>query len=50
MRYLILELHGGPEMAAIVTDTDGNNLVFDDRSEAEAEAADCQFPLIVEVD
>lgn len=50
MRYLILELHGGPEIATIVTDTDGNNLVFDKRSEAEGEAADCQFPMIIEVD
>jgi hypothetical protein len=50
MRYLILELHGGPEYAAIVTDTDDNNLVFDDRALAEAEAADCQDPLIVEID
>jgi hypothetical protein len=47
MRYLILELHGGPEHAAIVTDTEGNNLVFDDR--AQAEAADCQQPLMVEI-
>jgi hypothetical protein len=50
MRYLILELHGGPEYAAIVTDTDGNNLVFDDRSLAEAEAEDCQDALIIEVE
>lgn len=49
MRYIILELHGGPEYAAIVTDTDGNNMVFDDRKLAEAEASDCQDPLIVEV-
>lgn len=49
MRYLILEMHGGPEYAAIVTDQDGNNLVLDDRLEAEAEAADCQYPIIIEV-
>ena len=49
MSYLILELHGGPEYAAIVTDQDGNNLVFEDRDKAEAEAADCQDGLIVEL-
>jgi hypothetical protein len=48
-QYLVLEMHGGAAYAAICTDTDGNNLVFDYRSAAEAEAADCQDGLIVEV-
>lgn len=48
-QYLVLEMHGGPEYAAICTDTDGNTLVFDSRKEAEAEAADCQDGLIVEI-
>jgi hypothetical protein len=49
MSFLVLELLGGPEYAAIVTNQDGNNLVFDTRQEAEAEAADCQDGLVVEV-
>ncbi|WP_139112876.1 hypothetical protein [Mucilaginibacter sp. PPCGB 2223] len=48
-QYLVLEMHGGPEYAAICTDTDGNTLVFDDRADAEAEASECQDGLIVEI-
>ncbi|MBV8388975.1 MAG: hypothetical protein JO080_04160 [Mucilaginibacter sp.] len=48
-QYLVLEMHGGPEYATICTDTDGNTLVFDNRADAEAEAADCQDGLIVEI-
>lgn len=47
MEYIIIERHGGAEYAIIVTDPDGNNLVFDSREEAEAEAADCQDGLII---
>ncbi len=46
-QYLVLELHGGAEYAAIVTDEDGNNRVFDNRDDAEAEAADCQDGVVV---
>jgi len=49
MSYIIIEQHGGPEHTVIVTDQDGNNLVFETREEAEAEAADCQDGLIVEL-
>jgi hypothetical protein len=49
MSYIVIELHGGPEYAIIVTDQDGNNLVFENRNDAEAEAADCQDGLIVEL-
>jgi hypothetical protein len=48
-QYLVLEMHGGPEYAALCTDTDGNNLVFDNKLAAEAEAAGCQDGLVVEV-
>jgi hypothetical protein len=48
-QYIVLELHSGAEYAAIVTDEDGNNRVFDNRKDAEAEAADCQEGLIVEL-
>ncbi|HZY36692.1 MAG TPA: hypothetical protein VFE53_08600 [Mucilaginibacter sp.] len=47
MSYLIIETHGGPEYAIIVTDQDGNNLVFETYQEAEQEANDCQDGLIV---
>ncbi|HEY9002035.1 MAG TPA: hypothetical protein VIM89_11830 [Mucilaginibacter sp.] len=48
-QYLVLEMHGGPQHATICTDTEGNTLVFDNRTDAEAEAADCQDGLIVEI-
>jgi hypothetical protein len=48
-QYIVLELHGGPEYATIVTDEDGNNRVFDNREDAETEAADCQDGLVVEI-
>jgi hypothetical protein len=49
MSFIVIETHGGPEYAAIVTDTEGNNLVFDTSDEAEKEAADCQHGIIVEL-
>ena len=48
MSYIVLETHGGPEYATIVTDEDGNNLVFGDKAEAEKEASDCQDGLVIE--
>lgn len=45
--YLVLETHGGAEYAAIVTDEDGNNKVFDTIEEAEAEVPDCQSGIVV---
>lgn len=49
MAYLIIETHGGPEYAAIVTDENGENKVFDTELEAEIEAADCQEGIIFEL-
>lgn len=49
MSFIVIERFGGPEYADIVTDTDGNNLVFEDREEAEQEAADCQDGIVVEL-
>ena len=49
MSFIVIETHGGAEYAAIVTNTDGNNQVFDSREEAEAEAADCQDAIIIEI-
>jgi hypothetical protein len=49
MSFIVLECHGGAEYAAIATDTDGNNLIFDTREEAETEASDCQDGIIVEL-
>jgi len=49
MSYIVIETHGGPEYATICTDENGNNLVFDTADEAEAEAADCQDGLVVEI-
>jgi uncharacterized protein YrzB (UPF0473 family) len=49
MSFILIETHGGPEYAIIITDPDGNNLVFENLAEAEQEAADCQDAVIVEV-
>ena len=49
MSFIIIECHGGPEYAIICTDENGNNLVFENREEAESEAADCQNGLVVEM-
>ncbi|QEM09194.1 hypothetical protein [Mucilaginibacter rubeus] len=48
-QYLVLETHGGAAYAVICTDQDGNTLVFEHRKDAEAEAADCQEGLVVEI-
>ena len=47
--YIVLECHGGPEYAIVVTDEDGNNKVFTSYKEAEKEANDCQDGLVVEI-
>ena len=49
MSFIIIECHGGASYAIICTDENGNNLVFENREDAEAEAADCQDGLIVEL-
>jgi hypothetical protein len=49
MSYIVIEMLGGPEYAIIATDTDGNNLVFENREDAEKEAKDCQDGVIVEL-
>ncbi|MBP8982252.1 MAG: hypothetical protein KBG19_04375 [Bacteroidales bacterium] len=47
--YIVIETHGGPEYAAIVTDENGVNKVFDTIEEAQAEADDCQDGKTVEI-
>lgn len=47
--FLVIEAHGGPEYAAIVTDEEGNNKVFDTPEEAQAEAADCQDGKVISI-
>ncbi|HVW95763.1 MAG TPA: hypothetical protein VHA56_07330 [Mucilaginibacter sp.] len=49
MTYIVIEIHGGAECAAIITDEDGNNKVFDERTDAETEAADCQDGIVIEL-
>jgi hypothetical protein len=36
MSFIVIESHGGAEYAIVCTDTDGNNVVFETRNEAEA--------------
>jgi hypothetical protein len=49
MSYIVIEMFGGAEYAIIATDTNGNNLVFENREDAEAEASDCQDGLVIEI-
>jgi len=49
MAYIVIEKHGGPEYAIIVTDEDGNNKIFDTEDEAQTEADDCQDGIVVEL-
>jgi len=49
MSYIIIETFGGAEYAIIVTDENGDNKVFDNKGKAEAEAADCQDGIVVEL-
>ncbi len=49
MSYIVIETHGGAEAAIIVTDENGNNLVFDNKNEAEEEAAECQDGIVIEL-
>jgi len=48
MSYIVIEAFGGPEYAVICMDENGNNLVFEDKEEAEKEAEDCQDGFVVE--
>lgn len=50
MSYIVIEKHGGPEYAIIVTDEEGNNKIFDEYDEAEQEASSCQDGLVVCID
>ena len=47
--FIVIECHGGPEYAIIVTDEDGNTKVFDTKEEAQVEADDCQDGRVVEL-
>jgi hypothetical protein len=49
MSFIVIETHGGACYAIIVTDEEGNNRVFDERDEAEAEASECQDGIVVEL-
>lgn len=49
MSYIIIEALGGAAYAIIVTDENGDNLIFDTREEAENEAIDCQDCVIVDL-
>ncbi|MCC8423550.1 hypothetical protein [Mucilaginibacter sp. UR6-11] len=49
MSYIVIETHGGAEYAIIVTDENGGNKVFDELADANAEAADCQDGIVIEL-
>lgn len=48
-QYIIIETHGGAEYAAIVTNEDGENKIFETFEEAKKEQEDCQRGIIVEI-
>lgn len=50
MSYIVIETFGGAEYAIIVTDEEGNNLVFDTLEEAQDGEDDCRGGLVVEID
>lgn len=45
--YIVIEKHGGWEYAAIVTNEDGENKLFDTLKEAQEEADDCQDGIVI---
>lgn len=47
--FIVIEAFGGAQYATVCTNDDGENMVFDTKDEAEAYSADCQNPIIVEV-
>ena len=49
MSYIVIETFGGVEYAIIVMDENGRNKIFDEIAEAEAEAADCQDGIVIEI-
>lgn len=49
MAYIVIEKFGGAEYATIVTDEDGNTMVFDTYVDAQHEANGCQDGIVVEI-
>ena len=49
MAYIVIEKFGGLEYAAIVTDEEGNNKIFDTFDEALEEAEECQDGVVVQL-
>ena len=47
--FIVIEIFGGAQYAAIVTDENGNNKVFGNRNDAQTEADDCQNGIVVEL-
>lgn len=45
--FIVIENHGGPEYATIVTDKQGNNRVFNTQEEAQKEANECQDGIVI---
>lgn len=48
MGFIVIETYGGAEYAIVVTDTNGNNKVFDTRAEADNEVTDYHDGLVVD--
>jgi hypothetical protein len=47
--YIVIENFPDPAYAAIVTNEDGANKVFDTSAQAQTEADDCQNGIIIEL-
>lgn len=48
-QYIVLEAFGGAENLSIVTDEDGNNIIFNSREKAEELATELQDGIILEL-
>ena len=46
-RYIVIEIFD-PNYPVIVTDSNGNPMIFESKQEAEYEASECQHGIIVE--
>ena len=47
--YIVIETWPDAYSAAIVTDEDGNNMVFETEEQAQQEAADCQDGKVISI-
>jgi len=47
--FIVIEKFGGAQYATVITDEDGNNMVFEFRELAQFQADNCQDGIVVEL-